>query len=94
MRLSYHFSRFTICAGCARVFLANVGPVAAQLKASRNNEQSCRRFVQDFYDWYIRATKDSGYEVALKKRRSAFSPRVCASRKFSFLRASRPLTCG
>jgi hypothetical protein len=37
------------------------------------NEASCRAFVQQFYNWYVKATQNDGYEAALRSKRSSFS---------------------
>ncbi len=52
------------------------GQAHGQQKADRTAKQSCRKFVQSFYDWYVRATQNTGYEAAVKRRRSAFSPEL------------------
>jgi len=39
----------------------------------RENAESCRRFVTEYYAWYVKATENSGYEQALKRRPSSFS---------------------
>lgn len=42
------------------------------------DEQSCRRFVQDFYDWYVPITnsRDDRFTVMLRPRRESFDPKL------------------
>jgi hypothetical protein len=69
----------TVCCGLL-FFLAVPGSLPAQVKSSRDI-RSCRAFVQEFYDWYMRlpentmATNDQrpADEIALKQRKSIFS---------------------
>jgi hypothetical protein len=49
----------------------------AQEKSPQAVQQSCRRFVQGFYDWYIRKLNAGGYYgTALQYKRDAFSPEL------------------
>jgi hypothetical protein len=41
-------------------------------------EASCRAFVQGFYDWYLKATQNKSFDVAIKSRKSSFSPVLVA----------------
>jgi hypothetical protein len=69
----------TVCCGLL-FFLAVPGSLLAQGKSS-GDIRSCRAFVQEFYDWYMRlpenatATNDQrpADEIALKQRKSIFS---------------------
>jgi hypothetical protein len=36
------------------VFLASPSSIHAQAPSRKNLESSCRKFVQEFYDWYIK----------------------------------------
>ena len=48
----------------------------AQQAAAQPTEQSCRRFVQNFYDWYVPRILKSAttYDTALKSKAALFSP--------------------
>lgn len=54
-------------------------PAQGNSTRPQNLEQSCRSFLQKFYDWYVPtaldaiASKESPFDLALKDRSSAFS---------------------
>jgi hypothetical protein len=49
--------------------------VAARPPSTTGQVESCNRFVQAFYDWYVKQTGSSGgIEATLKRRRADFSP--------------------
>lgn len=49
--------------------------VTARPPRSSDQEESCNRFVQAFYDWYVKQTGSSGgIEATLKRRRADFRP--------------------
>ncbi len=58
-------------------------PLWAQAQTETEGQQSCRKFVQAFYDWYVpkavggHAGRSS--DSALKYKRSAFSPELARS---------------
>ncbi|MDR3401492.1 MAG: DUF3828 domain-containing protein [Chthoniobacter sp.] len=56
-------------------------------------EDSPRKFVQDFYDWYVPMSAHSHSEdasnIALKKKSSAFSPELLKALKEDALAASK-----
>jgi hypothetical protein len=61
------------------------GAACAQTTHPDRRQRSCRTFVQEFYDWYVpKASADrppgdttkNSWEVALKNRRSAFTPEL------------------
>lgn len=50
--------------------------VRAQEKSAVENEASCRKFVQEFYDWYAskdRAPKVRPLDLVLKEKHAAFN---------------------
>jgi len=40
------------------------------------NEAGCRKFVQTFYTWYVKASQKGGFELAVNKKSSFFSPEL------------------
>ena len=60
--------------------LAISSSLPAQEKSPGDVQKSCRDFVQEFYDWYAPKTQklNAGrtWDLALKYRRSAFSPKL------------------
>jgi hypothetical protein len=61
--------------------LAGVGSLSARAQQSaQGQEGSCRRFAQEFYDWYAPITqKETGspaWDTALQVKRDAFSPHL------------------
>lgn len=46
--------------------------------ATRPDANSCRAFVQDFYDWYVPITssRDDRFTVMLRPRKSSFGPKL------------------
>jgi len=56
-------------------------------------EDSPRKFVQDFYDWYVRMSAHSHSEdasnIALKKKSSAFSPELLHALQADALASSK-----
>lgn len=44
-------------------------------RAADDTQESCRRFVQSFYDWFV-GKAGTNFEVALREKRSAFSPKL------------------
>jgi hypothetical protein len=65
-------------------FLAASYPLLGQGRSSHDVEQSCRSFVQGFYDWYVpravRAVNGSAaapaLDLALKQKSSEFGPEI------------------
>jgi hypothetical protein len=79
MRLNYGF-----CVALVMGLTVTSGVAPAQVSgrvSASSNEASCRAFVQKFYDWYIKATRNKGFDTALKARRSSFSPTLLAALK-------------
>lgn len=61
--------------------LTGVGSLSASAQQSAQGQVgSCRRFVQEFYDWYVPITqKETGgpaSDTALQVKRDAFSPQL------------------
>lgn len=57
---------------------ASVSSIAAQTEVGASRD-SCKAFVQDFYSWYVPKTLTLGgapLQLALKERRSQFSPEL------------------
>jgi hypothetical protein len=61
-------------------FIAVQGSLGAQAENTPKLQQSCRDFVQGFYDWYVpksqKETDTPSWALALKDKRSAFSPEL------------------
>lgn len=51
-------------------------PQVAQTNVSNSDEQSCRTFVQAFYDWYVANDDKDRFTASLRPRRSAFEPKL------------------
>jgi hypothetical protein len=69
-------TKMTACWGLLLV-LATPGALYAQEKSPREKEKSCRAFVQDFYNWYIRKLNAGGYyATAIRYKKDAFSPEL------------------
>jgi hypothetical protein len=61
--------------------LAGVGSLFARAqKSAQGQEDSCRRFAQEFYDWYAPITQKEmvtpAWDTALQVKRDAFSPQL------------------
>lgn len=66
------------------------GPICAQQKASSGPAESCRRFVQQFYSWYVaRSKKAGGEDLILTKKRASFSSKLVRRLKEDRLAANR-----
>jgi hypothetical protein len=53
--------------------------LSAQERALTPTKKSCLAFVEEFYNWYVPKARDTNVDsidLALKDRRSAFSPRL------------------
>jgi hypothetical protein len=58
------------------IFVVSVHPASAQTPSQQETQQSCRKFVQDFYDWYLTkklSSKLPAPALALKLRSEVFS---------------------
>ncbi len=59
------------------LFSVNTSALRAQAQTGAESQQSCRKFVQAFYDWYVpiavQAHAGRSSDSALKHKRSAFS---------------------
>jgi hypothetical protein len=66
------------------LFSFGVGALQAQTPTTPSQPQDCGHFVQQFYDWYAakenalmkRNSLESALEVALREKRSSFSPEL------------------
>jgi hypothetical protein len=65
------------------LLLAMAAPLAAQkgkVEPEQNTPESCRTFVQRFYDWYVplalKETKVAASDLALKWKPAAFDPEL------------------
>jgi hypothetical protein len=66
------------------LFSFGVGALQAQTPTTPSQPQDCGPFVQQFYDWYAakenalmkRNSLESALEVALREKRSSFSPEL------------------
>jgi len=62
------------------VFLALPSCIHAQASSRQNLEASCHKFVQEFYNWYVKESdraykaRTSAWTLAIRHRRAAFSP--------------------
>ena len=66
----------------ALAWVVVVHPAAAQGTAAGGGAESCRKFVQEFYDSYLKqSAKGKGVSDAIKVRRSAFSPEILRALK-------------
>lgn len=71
---------------CASLLFFGASPsvIGSQTKEAQNLQESCRTFVQAFYDWYLPKTSEeelkklqgSPADLALKEKRSSFSPEL------------------
>ena len=61
-------------------FAAACGPLQAQSGSPHDRQESCRNFVQGFYDWYVPKAlgenEGPAWAFALKNKRSVFSPEL------------------
>jgi hypothetical protein len=59
------------------VLLAFSFPNHAHGNQGSNTQESCRKFVQEFYTWYVRfSSKEGGSSEALKQRPRSFDPEL------------------
>jgi hypothetical protein len=66
------------------LFSFGVGVLQAQTPTTPSQPQDCGAFVQQFYNWYVakenalmkRNSRESALEVALREKRSSFSPEL------------------
>jgi len=60
------------------IFVVSVHPASAQTPSQQETQQSCRKFVQDFYDWYLTKAlagklPSPSSNLALQRKPEAFS---------------------
>lgn len=55
------------------LLLLSASSLYSQAKQQRDNEKSCNRFVQSFFDWYV---EQPDVARALKNKPAAFSPEL------------------
>jgi hypothetical protein len=68
---------------CLILFFLSV-PMFAQAPSSQSTEDSCRRFVQQFYNWYLpkaKSSKGRASDLVLKYKSSMLSPELAKELK-------------
>jgi hypothetical protein len=71
MRIGVHYSIMRIVLGLALLFSLLANPIAVYAQAV--SVDSCKKFVQDFYDWYETYPKHVDYGNAYSFRPHSFS---------------------
>ena len=64
---------------CSLIFLFASSQQSPQTQSSNANEDSCRKFVQQFYDWYLpkaKTAKVRAADIVLKYKSDSFSPEL------------------
>jgi hypothetical protein len=74
-----YISRKLVCLSLLFIFAAS-GSLRAQESGSQDTQASCRKFVQEFYDWYVQQIKKAesgngagGFDLTLKYKKASLS---------------------
>lgn len=83
MNLATHKSRlvcfsalYHVVTVLAVILTLSVQPVSCQASSEQETQESCRRFVQVFYDWYLSKEAASGLDAVLERKANVFSPEL------------------
>jgi hypothetical protein len=88
-----NYARSAHCGGWFAILAIFSGSAMAQAPVRPPDSSSCRKFVQEFYDWYLPFTQgraqQPAWNFALQRKPEAFSPGLLKALKIDSAAAAR-----
>jgi hypothetical protein len=73
-----NYARFVHSGGWFAMIAIFSGPAMAQVPMRKAESSACRKFVQEFYDWYLplahKSARQPAWYLALQRKPETFSP--------------------